>query len=81
MWTRGEAGLDKDELLKIWREHRGKICGLVLGLLFGLAVAALGLGKALFIVFCMVIGYFIGRRLDGGQGWPEWWERILRRRW
>jgi len=81
VWTRSEAGLDKDELLKVWRKHRGKISGLALGLLFGLAVAAWGLGKTLFIVFCMLIGYFLGRRLDDGQGWSEWWERIWRRRW
>ncbi|WP_172839151.1 DUF2273 domain-containing protein [Thermanaeromonas toyohensis] len=73
--------MDKDELLKIWREHKGKICGLALGLLFGLAVAALGLGKTLFIAFCMLIGYFIGRHLDSGQGWSEWWKHISRRRW
>ncbi|MCG0277618.1 MAG: DUF2273 domain-containing protein [Thermanaeromonas sp.] len=73
--------MGKDELLKIWREHRGKILGLALGLLFGLAVAAWGLLKTLFIVFCMMVGYFIGRGLDGGQGWSGWWERILRRRW
>jgi uncharacterized membrane protein len=65
----------------MWREHRGKICGIGLGLLFGLTVAVLGLGKTLFIALCVALGYFIGRRIDDPQSIGDLWERLFGRRW
>ncbi|MDN5344268.1 MAG: hypothetical protein PWQ18_379 [Clostridia bacterium] len=65
----------------LWREHRGKLTGVVLGLLFGLLTAVWGFGKALFIGLCVAAGYFIGRRLDQGRGWPDFWKRLFGDRW
>ncbi|MDN5326871.1 MAG: hypothetical protein PWP41_1567 [Moorella sp. (in: firmicutes)] len=65
----------------LWREHRGKVLGVVLGLLFGLLTAIWGFGKALFIGICVTLGYQVGRRLDEGQGWRELWKRFFGDRW
>ncbi|MGB9663249.1 MAG: DUF2273 domain-containing protein [Moorellaceae bacterium] len=73
--------MDWDSLLKVWREHHGKISGVGLGLLFGLAVAVLGLGRTLIISFCIAVGYFIGRRIDDRQGLEDIWYRLFGRRW
>jgi len=49
----------------LWQEHRGKVVGVILGLLFGSLTAVWGFWKALFIALCVAAGYFIGCYLDG----------------
>ncbi|MBC7325524.1 MAG: DUF2273 domain-containing protein [Moorella sp. (in: Bacteria)] len=70
-----------DWLNYLWREHRGKLIGVCLGLLFGLLTAIWGFGKALFIGLCIALGYFVGHRLDQGRGWQDFWKRIFGNRW
>jgi len=70
-----------DWLAYLYREHRGKLIGVSLGLLFGLLTVIFGIGKALFIGLCLVIGYFAGCRIDEGQNFKDLWQRISRRRW
>ncbi|WP_258359214.1 DUF2273 domain-containing protein [Moorella sulfitireducens] len=65
----------------LWREHRGKFIGVTLGVIFGLLTAIWGFGKALFIGFCVAVGYIIGRRLDQGRGWEDLWRRFFGNRW
>jgi uncharacterized membrane protein len=70
-----------DWLDYLWREHRGKLIGVILGLLFGIVTATWGFGKALFIAVCAVAGFLIGRLLDRGQSWQEIWKKISGNRW
>lgn len=49
---------------EIISEHRGRILGALIGLLFGLMVLWVGLLWTLFIGLCVLAGYFVGRRLD-----------------
>ncbi|MGI9951538.1 DUF2273 domain-containing protein [Moorellaceae bacterium AZ2] len=65
----------------MYHQHRGKVWGVALGLLFGLSVALLGVGRTLFIALCIALGYFIGRRIDKGEDLADWWERFFGRRW
>jgi len=44
--------------------HKGKIGGLILGLVSGWLIIRYGFWKALFVALCMGIGYYIGKRLD-----------------
>ncbi|HUW64312.1 MAG TPA: DUF2273 domain-containing protein [Spirochaetia bacterium] len=44
--------------------HRGKVVGVVLGLLFGLLLVTWGFFKTVFVALCVVLGYLIGKRLD-----------------
>lgn len=53
-----------DWLAYLSREHRGKLIGVSLGLIFGLTTVIFGIGKALFIGFCLTIGYFVGCGID-----------------
>ncbi|MBE3573122.1 MAG: DUF2273 domain-containing protein [Moorella humiferrea] len=63
----------------LWREHRGKLMGISLGLIFGILTAVWGFGKALFIGLCVAGGYFIGRHLDQGRGWEDLWKKLFGR--
>ncbi|NLC63981.1 MAG: DUF2273 domain-containing protein [Thermoanaerobacterales bacterium] len=60
-----------------WQRHRGKILGIAIGFLIGLIIIAIGFFKALFVVFCAVIGYYIGTASDNGQGIKDLLDKIL----
>ncbi|NLC76686.1 MAG: DUF2273 domain-containing protein [Clostridia bacterium] len=53
-----------DVVATIWKEHRGKVIGIGLGLLFGLFAVVIGLLKTLFIAVCVGVGYVLGKRAD-----------------
>lgn len=54
-----------DKLIEmIITEHRGKVIGIVLGLLAAIMIITYGFWKSLFIIFCIVVGYVIGKRID-----------------
>ncbi len=57
--------------LELWENHRGKVIGVLLGLVFGLMVISFGFFKALFVTLCILIGFWIGRRLDNKLGFKE----------
>lgn len=56
--------MDKQKLFEFYRDHRGEILGAGTGLLIAVIVLLLGVLKALFVVICVVIGYYIGKRLS-----------------
>lgn len=64
--------------LFIIEEHRGKAIGILLGLVAGILVISYGFWRTLFIIFCIVLGYFIGKRLDDNQGLDHWLRQMFR---
>ena len=44
--------------------HKGKLIGVILGLIFGIFTIQFGFWSALFIAICIFVGYFLGRRVD-----------------
>jgi uncharacterized membrane protein len=57
--------MDSLEFILEWMlMHRGKIIGVLVGLLISLSVIFWGVLKTLLIVVCVVIGYFGGKQLD-----------------
>lgn len=57
--------------------HRGKILGVAAGFILSLLIINYGLIRSLFIIFCVVSGYYIGRRIDDKEDFREIFERIL----
>ena len=57
--------------LELWRKHRGKILGVFLGLVFGIFVVSFGFWKAVFIALCVVVGFFIGKKIDQKVNFKE----------
>lgn len=59
--------------------HQGKCLGVIIGLIFGLLIVKFGFIAGLFLIICILIGYFIGKRYDDGD-YVEFLERIFRKR-
>ncbi|MCL1816631.1 MAG: DUF2273 domain-containing protein [Clostridiales bacterium] len=59
--------MDELELLvNLWRNHKGKIIGMFLGLLFAIFIILISMGffQALFICLCIAVGFYLGMRID-----------------
>lgn len=65
------------EIKVIVSQNRGKVLGSTLGLLFGFFYIWLGFFKATFIVLCVSIGYFIGKRIDDDKDFTKLVKRLL----
>ena len=48
----------------LWKKDRGKIIGVILGLLFALFVIFFGFWQAVFIALCVFVGLSIGKAID-----------------
>ena len=63
----------------LWHNHRGKLIGVVLGLVFGIMVVAFGFWQTLFIFICVFTGFFIGKKLDSkgniGESFRQFFSR------
>ena len=51
-------------LIELWHNHKGKFIGVVCGLIFSLFVISFGFWKALFIFFCILVGFYLGKKVD-----------------
>lgn len=67
-------------LQEIIRKHLGKAAGIMLGLIYGLLAIKYGFFKALFVVICAALGYYIGKRLDEKVDLREIFSRLFRER-
>lgn len=64
-------------VMDIWNNYRGRLLCSVFGLFVGVVVLWLGLFKALFLLFCISAGFFIGNKLDKKEDLIEWLDRFL----
>lgn len=65
-------------LTQILEEHRGKTIGIAIGLAAAILFLSFGFWRALFIIICIVIGYFIGKRFDEDQNFNQWVKKIFK---
>lgn len=56
--------MDTEQILELIQKNRGKVAGIVLGLVFGWFAITYGILKAVFVSLCIVAGYYIGRQID-----------------
>lgn len=71
----------KETLLNIFQNNRAKCIGAFLGLLFGISSLVVGFFKTIFIVICIVLGYYIGKKIDNRESIIEVIQRILPNEW
>lgn len=64
---------------EFFSKHRGKITGIILGLVFGWLVIVYGFWKTLFIAVCVGLGYYLGKRADEKYDFKELLARIFRK--
>jgi uncharacterized membrane protein len=67
----------KEVLLEIFRNNRGKSIGAIIGFIVALSAITIGFFKTLFIVICILLGYFVGKKIDNKESIIEVIERIL----
>jgi len=51
-------------IINLWTNHKGKIIGAAIGLVFALFVISYGFFQALFIFICVAAGIYIGKKID-----------------
>lgn len=61
-------------------EHRGKVLGVILGLIAAILFVTLGFLKALFVILCLVLGYIIGKAVDEQKDFDSWMRRMFKDR-
>ncbi|MGR6836402.1 DUF2273 domain-containing protein [Syntrophomonas erecta] len=64
----------------ILNENRGKAIGILLGLIASILVISYGFWKTLFIMFCIGVGYFIGKQLDEKKSFDNWLKEMFKDR-
>lgn len=69
--------MDPFLLQEIWRVNSGKIIGVSMGFVLGMLILVIGFFQALFIFFCMIIGYVIGKRIDDKEDLMEILDKLL----
>lgn len=67
-------------VLYLMEEHRGKTIGILLGLVASILFIAYGFWRTMFIIVCILLGYFIGREIDQNKNWDQWIQQIFRKR-
>ncbi len=56
--------MDKQILLQFYKSYKGEILGAGIGFVLAVTVLLLGILKAIFIVICVLFGYYIGKKLS-----------------
>ncbi|MBO8137294.1 MAG: DUF2273 domain-containing protein [Desulfotomaculum sp.] len=67
----------KHFIQEVLEYHRGKALGVILGLLFGWFAITYGLFKAVFVTFCIVVGFSIGKKLDEDKDVKRIFDRLF----
>ena len=57
----------KAEILSFFESHRTRKIGFLFGVIFGIILLIFGPLQTFFVVFCGVIGLYIGSRFDDGD--------------
>ena len=55
------------QLSKLLMTYKGRIFSSILGIVTGILVLCLGWIKALSFLFCVLVGYYVGRKFDSGS--------------
>jgi len=64
----------------ILNEHRGKTIGVFLGLVASILFISYGFWRTIFIVFCIMTGYLVGKKLDENANIDEWVKNLFKPR-
>ncbi len=67
--------------MDLFNKNRGKCIGVAAGLIIGIFVLVIGFFKTLFLIICILLGYYIGKKVDNKESIIEVIERILPDEW
>ncbi|HHY03953.1 MAG TPA: DUF2273 domain-containing protein [Thermoanaerobacterales bacterium] len=66
-----------DSFFDNWQGNSGKIIGVLIGVIVGITILLFGFFKSIFIVFCAIIGYYIGKIVDNKESLRDVLDKIL----
>ncbi|MDR6224650.1 DUF2273 domain-containing protein [Desmospora profundinema] len=66
---------------QLWETHRGRLTGLVIGLILGLIYLIAGFWKAIGFGAFLLAGYLIGQQLDDRDGFKDMLETVNPGKW
>lgn len=69
--------MDKEYIYKVWLDYKGRIIGLGLGLLIGILILLVGFWKMTLLLFCMLVGYWLGGIREKRERFMSFLDRIL----
>lgn len=61
----------KDDIKNFIKTHPARVGGSTLGFIIGLLFLVVGFFKTIFLLFCIFVGYYFGRRLDNDEDFFE----------
>jgi len=67
-------------ILYVITEHRGKVIGITLGLVASILFISYGFWRTIFIAFCILAGYQIGKKIDEQVDLEAWVKNLYRNR-
>ena len=56
--------MSREAMREMWENHRYKLLGALIGLVFSVLVMTIGLLWTFFVAVCVFIGYQVGKRMD-----------------
>lgn len=62
---------------EIWQYHSGKVTGAAIGMFMGILIILFGFFSTLFVLFCTVAGYIVGKRIDEKEDIIDILEKLL----
>ncbi|TDT61944.1 DUF2273 domain-containing protein [Fonticella tunisiensis] len=69
--------MKKEVLLEIFYNNKGKVIGSAIGFILAILAIIIGFFKTLFIAMCVLVGYYVGKKVDNKESIIEIIERIL----
>lgn len=72
--------MDWIELTNLIKNNKGKTAGIVIGFFFGILTVTIGFWKTFFITVCILIGYYIGKRLDDDERLQKMLDKFINNR-
>lgn len=61
--------MDKEKFLEFYHAHRGEVNGASIGFVIASVILLIGFFRTLFIVVCIALGYYIGKRISHDKGY------------
>ncbi len=65
-----------ESVIAYYKLHKGRVIGVLIGIIVALAVIWFGILGALFIALCAFVGYYIGKKMESDK---NFWRKILDR--
>lgn len=71
----------KEYLLDLLSKNQGKIIGAVIGFILAVFMLLIGFFQTLLITLFILIGYFVGKKIDNKEDFIQFLDRILPSGW